>query len=261
MLTIDLKGKVALVLGGSRGIGGAITKTLCEAGALTIFTHTGNPKYRDRVETLLNQVSNGGGIAKAKILDARDAAKTTSLVNQIVKEKGKIDILLCNVGQNIARPAEELTDAQWEDGIDITLSTAFYGVRAVLPHMLKAQYGRIILIGSSAVYDGGGGAIDYAAAKSGLTGMMKYLVKNYARKGILTNVIHPCVIDTDLLRERYFDEEKRRQLAGQVPVGRLGKPEEIAGLVAYLVSSWGDFICGQSILVDGGRTLFSGPGG
>jgi 3-oxoacyl-[acyl-carrier protein] reductase len=140
--------------------------------------------------------------------------------------------------------------------MDINLSTAFYAIRAAMPHMLKTGYGRIILIGSSAFYDGGGGAIDYAAGKAGLVGMMTYLCKNYARKGILTNVVHPCVIETDLLKERYNTEEKKKKLTDQIPVGRLGQPEDIAGLVAFLASSWGDFICGQSILVDGGRTLF-----
>ena len=122
--------------------------------------------------------------------------------------------------------------------------------------MVKARFGRIILIGSSAVYDGGGGAVDYAAAKAGLEGMMKYLSNAYTRKGILTNVIHPCVIDTDLLRQRYNDEEKRNQLVAQIPTGRLGQPTDVGGLAAYLASSWGDYICGQSILVDGGRTTF-----
>ncbi len=256
MIEIDLKGRVALVIGGSRGIGGAITRTLCKAGALSIFTHTGNPKYRTKVEALLKEIDKSGRFVKAEILDARDSAKTTSLVKSIIKEHGKIDILVCNIGQNIARPAEELTDEEWKEGLNINISPSFYNVRAVLPHMARAKYGRIILLGSSAVYDGGGGAIDYATSKSALTGMMMYLNRNYARKGILTNVIHPCVIDTDLLRERYSDEEKRRRLAEQVPVGRLGKPEDIAGLVAYLASPLGDFICGQSILVDGGRTFF-----
>ena len=113
-----------------------------------------------------------------------------------------------------------------------------------------------LVIGSSAVYDGGGGAVGYAAAKAGLDGMVVYLTRNYARKGILANVIHPCVIDTELLRQRYSDEEKLRNLTAQIPAGRLGTPQDVAGLVAYLASSWGDYICGQSFLVDGGRTLF-----
>ena len=240
-----MTGRIALVTGGSRGIGAAITKAMGDAGAYAVFTHTGSTSFR-----------RTNGPAEAVALDGRDAAGTTALVNRIVEERGRIDVLVTNVGCNLARPAEQVTDEEWRDFLDINLGSAFYAARAVLPHMLSAEYGRIILIGSSAVYDGGGGAIDYAAGKSGLTGVMLYLARTYARKGILTNLIHPCVIDTDLLRQRYSDEEKRARLAAQIPVGRLGRPEDIAGLAVYLASSWGNYICGQAILVDGGRTLF-----
>lgn len=256
MLTIDLTGTAALVLGGSRGIGAGITETLCRAGAATTFTHTDNPHYHQRVEALVASLRGEGGQVRAVVCDALDAATTTATADQIVAEHGRLDILVAGVGQNLARPAEQATDAEWRHFLDVNLTTAFYGVRAALPHMLKAGFGRIILIGSSAVFDGGGGAIDYAAAKAGLEGMAAYLARNYARRGILTNVIHPCVIDTDLLRQRYGDEARRRQLIDQVPAGRLGTPQDIAGLAAYLASPWGSFVCGQAILVDGGRTLF-----
>lgn len=255
MLTIDLCDKVAIVIGGSRGIGAAITEVLSRAGASVVFTHTGNPDHQDTLKELLNRIREAGGVAKAVALHAGDSEKTASLVDEIVAERGKIDILVCNAGQNLARPAEEVSDEEWAKFLDINLTSTFYAVRAVIPHMAQSHYGRIIFIGSSAVYDGGGGAIDYAAAKAGLNGMMLYLTKNYARKGIVTNTVHPCVIETDLLRERYSSLEARSGLISQIPVGRLGQPGDIAGLVAYLASSWGDYICGQSILVDGGRTL------
>ena len=256
MLTIDLSGRVALVVGGSRGIGAAITETLCSAGAETVFTHTGNPAYRESVEELIRDIREKGGRAEAAAVDARDPAATAALVNRITKEHGKLDTLVANPGHNAAMPATEISDSQWRDGLEVNLGSAFYAVRAALPGMLANRFGRIILIGSSAAYDGGGGAIDYATAKAGLDGMMRYLARNYTRRGVVTNVVHPCVIDTALLRERYSDEEKRKALTAQIPAGRLGQVQDIAGLVTYLVSSWGDYICGQSILVDGGRTLF-----
>jgi 3-oxoacyl-[acyl-carrier protein] reductase len=256
MVTIDLSGRTALVVGGSRGIGASIVTHLCRAGAFTVFTHTGNPAAADAVEILLTEIRRDGGEARGAAADARDGPAMRALVDGIVAERGRIDILVCNAGMNTARPADTETDAQWEQSIALNLGTAWYGVRAALPHMLSAGYGRIILIGSSAVYDGGGGAIDYAAAKAGMTGMMQYLCRTYARKGILANIVHPCVIETDLLKKRYADEEARRKLIAQIPVGRLGKPEDIAGLTAFLDSSWGDYICGQEILADGGRTLF-----
>jgi len=256
MLTIDLSGKRALVVGGSRGIGGCTTETLARAGAHVTFTHTGNPARQGDVDALLRSIRERGGSADSVASDACNMERMGLLVERILREKGKLDILVHNVGCNLARPAEDVTEQQWRRFLDVNLTSAFNSVRAALPHMVKAGHGRIILIGSSAVYSGGGGAIDYAAGKAGLTGIMTYLCKEYARRGILTNIIHPCSIETDLLRERYGDERKRQELISQIPVGRLGRPEDIAGLVAYLSSSWGDYICGQSILVDGGRTLF-----
>ncbi|MGO8702401.1 MAG: SDR family NAD(P)-dependent oxidoreductase [Candidatus Brocadiia bacterium] len=256
MLTIDLKDKVALVVGGSRGIGGAVTRALAAAGAMVTFTHTGSAQRQDEVVALVAAIRKDGGRAEAIALDACDAPGTTSAVDALVRTQGRIDLLVHNVGQNAARSAEQVTDEEWARFLDINLTSGFNSVRAVLPHMVRARYGRIILIGSSVLYSGGGGAIDYAAGKAGLTGMMMYLCREYARRGILTNIVHPCVIETDLLRERYRDGAARQKLLSQIPVGRLGKAEDIAGLVAYLASPWGDYICGQSILVDGGRTFF-----
>jgi 3-oxoacyl-[acyl-carrier protein] reductase len=256
MLQIDLSGKVAIVTGGSRGIGQGITRTFCQAGASVVFTHTGNPKNRDAINSLVEEIKKEGGRVEEAALDAMDSEGTKQLVNNIIKEQGRIDILVFNVGRNLERTVEEMTDESWKKFLDLNLTTAFYGVKAVIPCMVKQKYGRIIFIGSSAVYDGGGGAIDYAAAKAGMSGMMLYLCKTYTRKGINTNIVHPCVIGTELVRERYSTPEKWQKLTAQIPVGRIGTPEDIGGMVAYLASSWGDYITGQEILLDGGRTLW-----
>jgi NAD(P)-dependent dehydrogenase (short-subunit alcohol dehydrogenase family) len=257
MLTIDLTGRTVLVLGGSRGIGEGITRLLARAGAQVVFTHTGNPAYAESLAKLLEEVSAEGGQAEAAALDALDHSGTVALADRIASEQGRLDALVCNVGKNVARPTESQSQEQWREILDLNLTTAFHGVRAVLPHMLRAGYGRIVLIGSSAVFDGGGGALDYAAAKAGMIGMMAFLCRAYARKGIHTNLIHPAVIETDLLKVRYGDPEARKKLVAQVPVGRLGRPEDIAALVAYLLSPWGDYLVGQAILADGGRTFFN----
>jgi NAD(P)-dependent dehydrogenase (short-subunit alcohol dehydrogenase family) len=257
MLTIDLSGKTALVLGGSRGIGAGITEALCAAGAYTVFTHTGRPEHAGRAAALVLKVQAAGGLVRDAPVDALDSRATSGLVAEVVAESGRLDILVCNVGKNQARPPAEIDDASWRKYLDLNLTAGFYGVRAALPVMERQRYGRIVLIGSSAVFDGGGGAPDYAAAKAGLSGLMTYLCRTYLRKGILTNIVHPCVIETDLLKERYGDPDKKRKLLEQIPVGRFGQPEDIAGLTAFLCSSWGDYICGQEILADGGRTIFN----
>lgn len=257
MFTIDLKDKVALVLGGSRGIGASITEILARAGASVYFTHTGNTKHAGRVRDLVTLTSREGIKAVDVAIDALDSKSTEDLVKRTVSEKGKLDILVCNVGRNIARLPKDISDQDWKYIININLTSTFYGVRAALKPMEKAGYGKIILIGSSAIYDGGGGSLDYAAAKAGLIGMMTYLCRTYLKKGIRTNIIHPCVIETDLLKERYSDIESKQKLISQIPVGRIGKPEDISALTVFLASEFGDYICGQEILADGGRTLYN----
>ena len=258
MLNIDLSGKVALVLGGSRGIGAGVTEALARAGATAVFTHTGDAKYAEGIASMLERLRAEGCTVDGVVADACRSDDTDRTVGRIVDEHGRLDILVANVGQNLARPAEETTNDEWRHFLDVNLSSAFYAVRAVLPAMLNGGGGSILFIGSSAAFDGGGGAIDYAAPKAGLVGMMRYLARNYARRGIRANVIHPAVIETDLLRERYGDPEKKQKLIQQVPVGRLGRPSDIGALAAFLASSWGDFICGQEILVDGARTFYRG---
>ena len=256
MLAIDCGGRTALVVGGSRGIGGSIVEHLCRAGAFTVFTHTGNPQRAAQVQELLSAIRRDGGAARGEPADACDGPAMRGLADAVAAERGAIDILVCNAGANVARAAETETDVEWEKAIAVNLDTVYYAVRAALPHMLARGYGRIILIGSSAVFDGGGGAMDYAAAKAGMTGVKTYLCRTYAKRGILTNIVHPCVIATELLKQRYADEKAMETLTSRIPVGRVGRPEDVAGLVTFLASPLGDFICGQEIMVDGGRTFY-----
>ena len=258
MLSIDLKHTVALIVGGSRGMGAGLVRMFARAGATTVFTHTGNPHYEDQVRALVAELQSEGCIVEAVVADACQPEATDAVVAQIVRQYGRLDTVVANVGQNLVRPAETATTESWQWMMEVNLSSAFYAVRSALPTMIDARRGCLLLIGSSAVFDGGGGAIDYAAAKAGLVGMMRYLARNYTRYGIRTNVIHPAVIETDLLRERYSDAQKKQMLVEQVPLGRLGQPQDVAGLAAFLASSWGEFICGQEILVDGGRTFYRG---
>ena len=197
--------------------------------ATTTFTHTGKPKHQERIERLLAQVRQEGGKVEAVVCNALDSQATAAAAADIVQRHGKLDILVANVGQNAAQPAYETTDEQWREYLHANLSSAFYGVRAALPHMLKHGFGRIMLIGSSAVYDGGGGAIDYAAGKAGLQGMMAYLAKSYARKGILTNLIHPCVIETDLLRSATAILRGGGSLSPRFRRGGLARPTTLPG--------------------------------
>lgn len=256
MLTIDLSETVAWVVGGSRGIGAGITEALAHAGAKTVFTHTGNPEHAAHVARMLDRLRMEGCEVESLVSDACDPEAAGAVVKHVAGRYGRLDTVVANVGQNLTRPAEQSTTESWHRFLEVNLSSAFYAVRAALPAMCDSGGGSILLIGSSVVFDGGGGAIDYAAAKAGLVGIMRYLARNYARRGIRANVIHPAVIETDLLRQRYGDPERKQKLIEQVPLGRLGQPADIGSLAAYLASPLGAFICGQEILVDGGRTFY-----
>ena len=146
--------------------------------------------------------------------------------------------------------------ASWKRHIDINLNGAYLATQAALVHMTGAGKGSIVLIGSAAMYTGGGGRADYVASKAGLVALNLALTKEFAPKGIRCNVVHPSLIDTELLRQRHPDPEKRAQYGKeQVPVGRLGIPEDISSLTLFLLSDKASYIAGQSIIVDGGRTF------
>lgn len=256
MLTIDLSGRKALVTGGARGIGAAIVRTLAAAGASVSFTHLGTPRGATAAAALCDELAAAGRPAFAYQAAGEELAAMQAAVTAAAEQLDGLDILVPNVGLNWAAPIETLELDAWQRALDINLTSAYIAVKCALPWLQRAGRADIVLIGSSGIYDGGGGGIHYAAAKAGLEGMLHALMRELPRQGVRPNLVHPCVVDTDLLRERYDTEEKRVKLAAGVPLGRLSRPEDVAYLVAYLCSDLGSFICGQSILVDGGRTLW-----
>ena len=256
MLKIDLSGRRALVTGGSRGIGAGIVRALAAGGAQVAFTHTGSGPGRQAALDLAADLSQPGHQVLALAAAAEDMAETERAVAQAAEAFGGLDIVVPNVGRNWDARLHRMDLENWEKGIQLNLTSAFIAVKAAYAWLRQVDRGDIVLIGSSGVIDGGGGSAFYAAAKAGLVGMMHALMRELPCQGIHINTIHPCVVDTDLLRRRYETEEKRARLAMEVPLGRLARPEDIGYLVAFLCSDMGSFICGQSILVDGGRTLW-----
>jgi 3-oxoacyl-[acyl-carrier protein] reductase len=258
MITIDLSGRRAFVTGGARGIGAGIVRVLAQAGADVAFTHLGSERGNRAAAELVEELAGGGAVLRYEAA-GEDMPAMQRAVRSAAEAMGGLDLLVPNVGLNWVAPVEDLDLEGWQRALDINLTSAYIAVKCALP-WLAAAHGRadVTIIGSSGVYDGGGGGIHYAAAKAGLDGMMHALMREFPRKGIRVNVVHPCVVDTDLLRERYDTEEKRAKLAAQVPLGQLNHPEGIGYMVAFLCSDLGSFICGQSILVDGGRTFWRG---
>ena len=256
MLAIDLTGRKALVTGGARGIGAGIVQVLVECGASVCFTHLGSERGTNAAEQLVAEINATREWVFRFVAAAEDMEAMVHVASEAADKMGGMDIVVPNVGLNWIAPFDVLDVKGWQRALDLNLTASFIAVKAALPWLLTAERADIVLIGSSGVVDGGGGGAHYAAAKAGLEGMMVALMRELPRKGIRINTVHPCVVDTALLRQRYDDEEKRARLAAQVPVGRLAKPADIGALVAYLCSDLGSFICGQSILVDGGRTLW-----
>ncbi len=255
MKLTELAGKTALVIGGSRGIGAAVTAELLSHGCDAAFTHMDPPDRRDAPEALRKTASDLGRRCLDAEVDCTNGIATNEFVHRILDAWNTLDHLVYCAGFTSPVPMEDLTIEQWRRVVDINLTGAFIAAHAVLPAMVARKKGSIVLIGSAAVTSGGGGRADYVSAKAGLEGLNRAITREYAPRGIRCNLVHPALIETDLLKQRYPDPEKRREVARQVPVGRLGQPEDVAHLVCFLLSDMADYITGQSILADGGRSF------
>lgn len=253
MIQINLSGRKAFVTGGSRGIGAAICRAFAECGADVAFTYKTN---KEAAELLLSDLSYFGGMYLAIQASADDEEAMTLAVEKAAQKFDGLDILVANVAGGKKASLSDLTMADWRQGLEINLTSAFLAVKLAHPFLCKASRGDVILIGSSAAYDGGGPVPYYATAKEGMVGLTRFLMREFSQKNIRINTVHPCVVDTDGLRQGHGTEEKLNWVRSQVPLGRLSKVEDVSNLVAFLCSPLCEFVTGQSILVDGGRTLW-----
>ena len=235
-----LEGKVALVTGASRGIGHAIAGELLKQGAKVVGTATS--------EEGAKKVPGIG-----KVLNVKDAAQTDALVDAIGKELGDIAILVNNAGITRDNLALRMKDADWDEVMETNLRAVFRLSRAVMRGMMKARWGRIINITSVVGASGNPGQANYAAAKAGIVGLSKSLARELGSRNITVNCVAPGFIDTDMTRA--LPEAQKEALLAQIPLGRLGQPEEIAAAVAYLASPAAGYITGAELHVNGGMYL------
>jgi 3-oxoacyl-[acyl-carrier protein] reductase len=237
---MSLEGKVALVTGASRGIGHAIAAELARQGAKVIGTATS---------------ADGAGKVPGigRVLNVRDSAQTDALVEAVQKEFGDILILVNNAGITRDNLALRMKDADWDEVMETNLRAVFRLSRAVMRGMMKARWGRIINITSVVGASGNPGQANYAAAKAAVVGMTKSLAREIGSRNITVNCVAPGFIDTDMTRA--LPDEQKKALLTQIPLGRLGKVEDIAAAVGYLASPGADYVTGTVLHVNGGMYM------
>ena len=244
-----LTGKITLVTGASRGIGRAIAMALGEQGANVIGTATS-----EAGAAAIGEALGAAGYAGAgKVLDVRDAAQCDAIVTAIAKEFGDIAILVNNAAVVRDNLAMRMKDAEWDDVIETNLRSVFRLSRGVLRGMMKARWGRIINITSVVGAAGNPGQMNYAAAKAGVAGMSRALAREIGSRNITVNCVAPGFIDTDMTRA--LPEAQKNALLGQIPLGRLGAPEDVAAAVAYLASPAAGYVTGTVLHVNGGMYM------
>ena len=245
----SLKNKVAVVSGASRGIGKSIAKIYAKAGAHVCCISRNKDTLNDVVESI---VSNGGS-ASINAFNVSKSIEFQDNINDIVKKYGTIDILVNNAGITIDKLIMRMNDDDWNKVLDVNLKGAFNGIKSVSRTMMKARSGRIINISSVVGLTGNSGQANYAASKAGLIGLSKASAKELASRGITVNCIAPGYINTDMTSN--ITDENKENLHSQIPLGRIGNPDDIATAALFLASDEAGYITGQTITVDGGMVM------
>ena len=246
-MQIDLSGRVALVTGSTRGIGRAIATALASAGARVAVVGRDKSRAEDAAASL------PGGQCRGFSCDVSDSASVVALVDAVEKEMGAVDILVNNAGITRDNLLLRMKDEEFDAVLAANLRGAFVAIRAATRGMMKRRWGRIINVASVVGLVGNKGQANYAASKAGLIGLTKSVAKELASRNILANVVAPGFIDTDMTAA--MTAEARESLSKQIPLERLGKPEDLAGLVAFLASEHAAYITGQVFVVDGGMVM------
>jgi 3-oxoacyl-[acyl-carrier protein] reductase len=246
-MTNELSGKVALVTGGSRGIGREIALAYAAAGASVVVGYNQRP---DAAAEVVKLIERGGGKAVAVQAEVSKPAEAERLVREATSKLGRVDILVNNAGIAQVKQVEQVSNIDWEEMIRVNLSSVFYVSQAALPGMRARKLGRIIMLSSIAAQVGGIVGPHYAASKAGMIGLMHSYAVNLAKEGITANAIAPALIETDMLKDL-----PASNAAAMSPVGRFGKTNEISDVAVLLASN--GFINGQTINVNGGRYMTS----
>lgn len=245
-----LSGKIALVTGGARGIGKAIAKKLAEQGAFVIVNYAGSV---DRANQTVGEIKSAGGDGVAIQCDVSDFAACGELAAKVLADYGRLDILVNNAGITKDNLIMKMSEQDYDAVLNTNLKGAFNLIHHFSRSFLKQRSGKIINISSVSGVMGNAGQANYSASKAGLIGLTKSVARELASRGICVNAVAPGFIETDMT-EKMPDSAKQAAL-GMIPLGKMGKPEDIAQVVAFLADESGDYITGQVICVDGGMAI------
>lgn len=247
----ELEGKLALVTGGSRGIGAGVALALGAAGATVAVNYV---RQKAKAEAVVTQIEHHGGTARAFRADVSKKDQVDRLMKSIGAYCGSVDILVNNAGIHQHLTISKLSFEDWRRIISVNIDSAFLLTRAVLPAMRRKKWGRVVNISSLSAFAGTTVECHYAASKAALIGFTKAIALEEATTGVTVNVISPGAIETDMLNVK--TEKDRQMRLKDIPVGRLGQPEDIAHAVLFLVSPRASFITGETIHVNGGQGLY-----
>ncbi|HYC37658.1 MAG TPA: 3-oxoacyl-ACP reductase FabG [Usitatibacter sp.] len=248
-MSASLEGQVAIVTGASRGIGAGIAMALARAGALVVGTATTGKGAQGITATLSEAGAKGAG----RILDVRDGAACAAFVEAVQREHGPVGILVNNAGITRDNLMARMKDEEWDDVHATNLKSVFVLSRAVLRGMMKARAGRIVNVTSVVGFTGNPGQANYAAAKAGIVGFSKSLAREVGSRNITVNCVAPGFIETDMTRG--LAEDQARKLLDNVPLGRLGRIEDVAQAVVFLCSPAAAYMTGATLHVNGGMFM------
>lgn len=247
---MSLSGKVAIVTGGGRGIGQAVSLRLASLGAKVIVNYVSRP---EPALATVAQIEAAGGLARAAQFDVADSAAVAEILPKIVTDEGRIDILVNNAGITRDGLLMKMKEGDWDAVLDTNLKGAFSCIKAVSRVMMKQRWGRIVNISSVIGFSGNAGQVNYASAKAGMIGLTKSVSRELASRGITVNAVAPGYIETEMTAE--LSPEMTAAIMAQIPLARLGRPGDVASAVAYLVSEEASYVTGQCLHVNGGMYM------
>ena len=243
----DLAGKIAIVTGGSRGIGRAVSIALARAGAHVLVNYRSN---EDAANETLRQIEEAGGTGEILGFDVADPESVDSAIKGAAKQHGHLDILVNNAGISIDQLLLRVSAKDLEMTWATNVNGAVFCAKAAIRSMMRSKWGRIISLSSVVAESGNAGQVAYSASKAALLGMTRSLAREYASRGITVNAVAPGFIETDMTAD--LSDAAKQSIVDRTPLGRIGRPEEVAAAVVFLASEEASYITGQVVRVNGG---------